>query len=104
MSREDEKSTSCGLWSDTAVAYWTTTQIVFLGVYLGHSYLGKSRHNDHFHTPHRSDWASAFTNWDGQWYLRIARDGYSYDPNQMSSVAFFPAFPLMGRFLAQATG
>lgn len=35
--------------------------------------------------------------WDAGWYLEIARNGYSYDPNAASSVAFFPLFPLLIR-------
>ena len=36
--------------------------------------------------------------WDSGWYLTIAGEGYSYDPNAASSVAFFPLFPLLIRF------
>jgi hypothetical protein len=32
--------------------------------------------------------------WDGWWYLMIARHGYTYRPHHMSSVAFFPVYPL----------
>jgi hypothetical protein len=35
--------------------------------------------------------------WDAGWYLTIATEGYSYDPNASSSVAFFPLFPLLIR-------
>lgn len=42
--------------------------------------------------------------WDGEWYVRIAASGYSYAPRQQSSVAFFPAYPLIGRLLSDATG
>jgi len=35
------------------------------------------------------------TLWDGQWYLEIAERGYSYSPDVRSSVAFFPAYPLL---------
>ncbi len=104
MSHEVEKAGGWGLWLDTALCYWTTTSIVVLGVCLGHSYLSESHHDDYFHTPHRTDIAAAFANWDGQWYVHIARDGYFYDPQTMSSVAQFPAFPLAGRYLARITG
>jgi hypothetical protein len=35
--------------------------------------------------------------WDGGWYLHIAQYGYSFQPNQQSSVAFFPVYPMMVR-------
>jgi hypothetical protein len=42
--------------------------------------------------------------WDSSWYLQIARDGYSFQPGQQSSVAFFPAYPLLTRLLGSVTG
>jgi hypothetical protein len=93
-----------GLWLDTTAWFCLSGMIVLLGVCVGHFYLAESRHQDHFHTPHRTDLPAAFANWDGQWYAHIARAGYSYDPSKSSSVAFFPAFPLVGRWLAWATG
>ncbi len=45
----------------------------------------------------------AMGNWDGQWYAEIAADGYTFDPRRESSVAFFPAFPLVGRSLSALT-
>jgi hypothetical protein len=42
--------------------------------------------------------------WDGVQYVRIARRGYRYHPERPSTVAFFPAFPLCGRWLSALTG
>ncbi|MGA2030908.1 MAG: mannosyltransferase family protein [Thermoguttaceae bacterium] len=44
------------------------------------------------------------TFWDGQWYLEIADHGYSYQPDGMSSVAFFPGYPLLVAMVSKATG
>src|SRR5687767_3337620 len=41
----------------------------------------------------------AFACWDGVWYCRIADGGYSYNPDAMSSVAFFPLYPSMARVI-----
>jgi hypothetical protein len=36
--------------------------------------------------------------WDGEWYLRIARDGYQwFGPATQSTVGFFPLYPVLGR-------
>jgi hypothetical protein len=35
--------------------------------------------------------------WDGGWYVNISGNGYSYTPGAMSTVAFFPAYPLAMR-------
>jgi hypothetical protein len=37
--------------------------------------------------------------WDGGWYAGISDRGYSYAPGAMSSVAFFPSYPLAMRIV-----
>jgi hypothetical protein len=37
--------------------------------------------------------------WDAGWYLSVIRDGYSYNPDSQSNIAFFPAFPYLARLL-----
>lgn len=48
----------------------------------------------------RGGLAANMAAWDGQWYAGIASHGYFYDPRRESSVAFFPAFPLLARIVA----
>src|SRR5688500_6462153 len=43
------------------------------------------------------DWLAGWAQWDSCWYHRIASDGYSYVPGMQSTVAFFPAYPLVVR-------
>lgn len=45
--------------------------------------------------------ADLFTTWDGQWYLRIALDGYHAMPVVVHKLdyAFFPAWPILIRVL-----
>ena len=52
----------------------------------------------------RVDLLSAFSAWDGEWYAQIASAGYSYDPERMSSVAFFPLYPSLAGALVHTTG
>lgn len=33
--------------------------------------------------------------WDSFWYLKIVEKGYEYQPGQLSSIAFFPLYPLL---------
>jgi len=40
-------------------------------------------------------WLDAWFQGDSGWYHSIASEGYSYTPGQQSSIAFFPAFPLL---------
>src|SRR5580700_4361002 len=82
------------------LAYYLTSLIAVLGVLFGHDFLKPASHVLAKH----GDELAAFANWDGEWYLKILEDGYRYHPEQPSNVAFFPAFPLLGRWLAAATG
>lgn len=36
-----------------------------------------------------------FFRWDSYWYIEIVEYGYSYFPGELSSVAFFPLYPLL---------
>jgi hypothetical protein len=46
----------------------------------------------------------ALTANDGLWYCRIAREGYSFDPNTKSTLNYFPLFPLLGYCFGRLTG
>ncbi len=37
--------------------------------------------------------------WDANWYVEIARQGYTFNPHGESSVAFYPLYPLLIRVL-----
>jgi hypothetical protein len=50
------------------------------------------------------DVVSACAAWGGEWYVRIASTGYGYDPERMSSVAFFPFYPSLAGWLVLVTG
>ncbi len=42
----------------------------------------------------------AFSQWDGEWYLRIVQEGYWYrGPMVQAPVAFFPLYPLLAKGL-----
>jgi hypothetical protein len=84
------------------VFYYLTTLIVFFGVEFGYHYVKTcTLHPDH---KTRTDVLSCYANWDGRWYQRIATEGYTYDPNSMSSVAFFPLYPLLASGIHHSTG
>lgn len=43
--------------------------------------------------------------WDGQWYLRVAKEGYHWSgPDVQANVAFFPLYPLLAKVLSLLTG
>jgi len=46
----------------------------------------------------------AFSQWDGQWYLKVATEGYHWNgPYTQANVAFFPLYPLTAKILSLAT-
>jgi hypothetical protein len=40
-------------------------------------------------------WFESWARWDAYWYRTIVREGYEYYPGVQSSVAFFPAYPVV---------
>lgn len=46
----------------------------------------------------------SFSNWDGFWYSSIVDYNYTFDPNEWSSVAFFPAYPVLAQWVMQLSG
>lgn len=50
------------------------------------------------------DWSDILIAKDAEWYSQIAREGYNYTPDEYSSVAFFPLYPILMRALTPLTG
>jgi hypothetical protein len=48
--------------------------------------------------------AARLANLNGECYVAIAERGFSYRADEETTVTFFPAYPLAGRWLARATG
>lgn len=86
-----------------SVTFWYfTTMLVLIGVTFGYEHVTLERL--HGSSVTRTDWLSSFVAWDGEWYVGIVDNGYTYDPERMSSVAFFPAYPTIARAVKWATG
>lgn len=49
-------------------------------------------------------WLDAWFHRDAGWYRGIADKGYFYHPGSQSSIAFFPSFPLLIRWVSALTG
>lgn len=83
-----------------ATCYYLTSVLVYLGVVFGHDFL---RPSGYFTGP-TGDYFNAFLHWDGRNYNRIMLTGYSYSPEDASTVAFFPLYPLIARALMVVSG
>jgi hypothetical protein len=105
MDQTDSLSSkSVRSWLDCIILgltyYYLTSLIVALGFLFGGDLI-----NPAGTTGHRfGDTSETYANWDGQWYVSIATRGYHYEPERHSSVAFFPAYPLIGGLLSRVTG
>jgi len=55
-----------------------------------------------FGTP--SPFWDAFTRHDSGWYYQIARNGFHYTPGGRDTIAFFPVYPLLMRYVGRAFG
>lgn len=84
-----------------ALFYSLTSLIAVIGVIAGHELLALPTNTS---LAVRGDSVSSFANWDGQWYKRIATQGYQNQEPVDRDLAFFPGYPLLGRWLSQATG
>src|SRR5262249_28606519 len=45
-----------------------------------------------------------FVRHDSGWYLQIARSGFHYTPGGRDTIAFFPVYPLLMRYVGRAVG
>lgn len=45
-----------------------------------------------------------FVRWDSSWYFNIAYDGYHYEPGSRGTLGFFPAYPLLMRYVGHLFG
>jgi Gpi18-like mannosyltransferase len=80
--------------------YGLSSAIVLIALWFGHHF---GRRPPGWIDDHQDD-LGALCRFDGTWYRSIAVDGYSYDPERESNVAFFPAYPLMARVVMRLTG
>ncbi|WP_153556807.1 hypothetical protein [Roseimaritima sediminicola] len=97
-----------GGWGDHVLyggaSYYFTSLIVVVAVMFGSQFvITCMRHHD-AHKMDRSNLVERFAPWDGVWYHQIASEGYSYDPERMSNVAFYPLYPMSGRLFSVVTG
>jgi hypothetical protein len=100
MTHRDRGDALLGIWRTGLPYYYLTSLIVALGLVFGDDILPRSTRLGHMFGYTKA----VYANWDGQWYVKIASEGYSYDPESHSTVAFFPAYPLLGRLVSKLSG
>lgn len=80
--------------------YSVSSAIVILSVYFGFHFV---QHPPLWQDDNK-DFIGALCRFDGNWYLSIVTDGYSFDPAKPSNVAFFPAYPATARLIQRYCG
>lgn len=81
-----------------------TSAAVWIGVLLGMHLLKQCTVHPDSVRMNANDFYERLGPWDGVWFRQIATNGYSYAPDRMSSVAFYPLYPLLGRIVTLITG
>ena len=89
-------------WASGLCYYYLTTLVVVIAALFAHDFVPLCTRHPGSAT--RVDALSGWAAWDGEWYVRIATGGYSYDPQRMSSVAFFPLYPALAAPLIHGLG
>lgn len=80
-----------------SAAYAVIAVTLFASGMLAIRWFGVAHHHGR---PFPQGFVDAWNRWDAGWYRQIASRGYSYSPGKQSTVAFFPAYPLIVRGLA----
>jgi Gpi18-like mannosyltransferase len=88
---------SQAFWGDIALPF-VATRIAMLVI----AFVGTKLFAAPGDSPPR--WLDVFSRFDGLWYLKIARDGYFFDPSRQSSIAFAPLFPMLMRLVGGVFG
>jgi hypothetical protein len=85
----------------SALTYWYLTGLLAaLGFSLGLHFMRPAARA----VPENRDWLDAIAWQGGKWYKQIATEGYEYDPDKNTNIAYFPLYPLLGRAVMRVTG
>jgi hypothetical protein len=82
------------------VCYLITTAVVVFGAVFGLDLLEVPAHI----RVKAPSLVQALCNGDGRHFIEICERGYSFSPSKRSTVAFFPAYPVVAMLLMQITG
>ena len=96
------KQSLLGNIPDGLTTAYLTSLIVLVSVYFSFHFVTLCR--EHPGSAARVDLLSGFAAWDGEHYVRIVNEGYSWHPERMSNVAFFPAYPALAATVKRLTG
>lgn len=100
-------------WFDNPRYYWisrpliafiATRLIVFIAAYFAEIAIPGMVSDGLYHANPNNVFLDVWARWDSGFYLGIAEHGYFFRPGVQSSVAFFPMYPLLMRFLMPITG
>lgn len=87
---------------DGLAYYFATGLVVAIGLLFGTAHVRNRESGGRVAVP--ADLVAAGIRFDGHHYREVAQHGYEYDPAKRSTVAFFPAYPLVTRLLSSASG
>jgi hypothetical protein len=77
------------------LAFIITRVIVFFSGYLAEIAIPGVTASGLYHVNPNNVFLDIWARWDSGFYLRVAEQGYWFQPGQQSGVAFFPLYPLL---------
>lgn len=103
LSRLSKLRAAYGIYLSALLIFAASRLVVFIGVNLGTLLV---RDPDPSKWEAGPFWYHRLLRWDSGWYAAIVRDGYRYsdDPTVMTSVNFFPLYPLLSTFTQALLG
>ncbi len=78
--------------------------IVWFGTYIGEIAIPGIDGEGYYHAVPNNLFFDIWARWDSSFYLAIANDGYTYVPDSITTVAFFPLYPMLMKLLGNVTG
>lgn len=85
------------------IAFMITRLVVFFGGYIGELAIPGIDAEGTYHVAPDNLFVDIWSRWDSGFYISIVEQGYSYIPEQVSNVAFFPLYPLLTRITSLFT-
>ena len=85
-------------------AFLITRLIVFIGAYIAEVAVPSLTGAGLYHVNPNNIFLDVWARWDSSFYINIVENGYFFQPGVQSSVAFFPAYPILVSFLAPFIG
>ena len=85
------------------IAFLVSRFVIFFGGYIGELAIPGVDGDGFYHVAPDNLFVDIWSRWDSAFYISIVEQGYSFVPEQVSNVAFFPLYPLLTAIVSLVT-